>query len=92
MIILWYRHRGQRPRRTDIIREDATKASDLPLSFEVVGVSYGRQTQSGIDHSQFALRVETSSDTISQSVVDAIATAFEDNWGGTIEHVETVQV
>lgn len=98
MIKIWYRHRGQRPSKSQIIREDANKASTLPPSFEVVGVTYGRQTGADsdgnpiIDANQFALNVEPPSDSISTNAVDAIATAFEDNWGGTIEHVETVTV
>lgn len=91
MIVIWYRHRGTRPHKTDIIREDASKASTLPESFEVVGVTYGRTDGDGaVDGSQFGLRVEPPSDNISTEAVDAIATAFEDNWGGSIKHVETV--
>lgn len=93
MILIWYRHRGNRPSRTDIIREDANKASTLPPSFEVVGVQYGRRIDAEtVDSQQFALRVEPPSDNISTDAVTSIATAFEDNWGGTIEHVETVVV
>jgi uncharacterized protein (UPF0218 family) len=89
---MWYRHRGQRPSKSDIIRDDANKASTLPSSFEVVGVKYGRRLdETTVDSNQFALRVEPPSDNISQDAVDAIAQAFEDNWGGTIEHVETIQ-
>jgi len=93
MIVIWYRHRGQRPRRTDIISEDANKASTLPSSFAVVGVQYGRELDDGShDSNQFALRVNPPSDNISTDAVSAIATAFEDNWGGTIEHVETINL
>lgn len=96
MIVIWYRHHGQRPKKSQIIREDANKASTLPPSFEVVGVRYGRQTGTDsdgnpiIDSQQFGLRVEPPSDNISQDAIDAIATAFEDNWGSTIEFVESV--
>jgi hypothetical protein len=91
MIVIWYRDRGQRPSKTDRIREDANKASTLSPSFEVVGVTYGRRLDDGaLDPEQFALRVEPPSDSIPTDAVDAIATAFEDNWGGSIEHVETV--
>lgn len=93
MIEIWYAHRGQRPSKADIISEDANKASTLPSSFEFVGVKYGRRLDDGgFDNKQFALRVEPPSDNISTDAVDAIATAFEDNWGGTIDHVETVKV
>lgn len=93
MIKLWYRHRGQRPSKTSIIAEDANKASILPSSFAVVGVEYGRRIDSEtFDSNQFALRVEPPSDNISTDAVDAIATAFEANWGGSIDHVETVQL
>lgn len=93
MIKIWYRHHGQRPSKTDIIRKDASKASTLPPSFAVVGVEYGRiLSDDEFDDNQFALRVEPPSDNISTDAVDAIATACEDNWGGTIEHVETDQV
>lgn len=93
MIKIWFRHRGQRPSKRKIIEEDAMKASTLPSSFEVVGVEYGKQQDDGtVDGTQLALRVEPPSDNIPTDAVDAIATAFEDNWGGTIEHVETVQV
>lgn len=93
MIKIWYRHRGQRPNKTSIISEDAIKSSTLPTSFAVVGVEYGRRPFGDeFDSNQFALRVDPPSDNISTNAVDAIATAFEDNWGGTIEHVETVPV
>jgi len=98
MIKIWYRHHGQRPSKGNIIEQDAEKASTLPPSFEVVGIEYGRVTGTGsdgnqtFDGQQFALRVDPPSDNISTNAVDAIATAFEDNWGGSIEHVETVQV
>jgi len=93
MIIIWYRHHGQRPSQTQLIRDDANKASQLPSSFEVVGVTYGRRIDNEtVDSIQFGLRVNTSDDTISQTAIDAIATAFEDNWGGTIGRVGTVQV
>lgn len=93
MIKIWYRHRGQRPRKSDIIAEDATKASVLPPSFAVVGVQYGRRIdEETVDSQQFALRVEPPSDNISTDAVESIATAFEDNWGGTIEHVDTITV
>jgi len=92
MIVIWYQDRGQRPNKTKIIREDANKASLLPSSFEVVGVQFGRRVdEQTVDNSQFALRVNTSSDNISQDAVNLIATAFESNWGGTVEHVETIQ-
>ena len=92
MITIWYKHQGQRPGTTDTIREDANKADVLPSSFEVVGVSYGRRIDEDTgDSNQFAIRVNPPSDDISTDAVDAIAEAFEDNWGGTIEHVETVQ-
>lgn len=92
MITIWYKHHGQRPSKSDIIREDANKADILPSSFEVVGVTYGRRIdEETVDSNQFALRVEPPNDNISTDAVDAIATAFEDNWGGTIEHVETIQ-
>jgi hypothetical protein len=90
MIVIWYRHRGQLPSKSSLIREDANKASVLPSSFEIVGVSYGRQLDDGFDANQFAIRCEPPSDKISTDAVDAIATAFSDNWGGAIEHVETV--
>lgn len=91
MIRIWYRHRGQQPRRTDIIKEDSHKSSTLPPSFAVVGVQYGRALDDGTrDPYQFALNVEPPSDNISSDAVTAIATAFEENWGGTIEHVETI--
>lgn len=95
MIKIWYKHRGQRPSKTQIIQEDANKASTLPPSFEVVGVEYGRQTGTDnegnpiIDSNQFGLRVEPPSDNISQDAIDAIATAFEDNWAGSIDFVDT---
>lgn len=93
MIKIWYSHRGHRPSKTQIISEDANKANTLPPSFEVVGVEYGRAIDSKtVDSTQFALHVEPPSDNISTDAVDAIATAFEDNWGGSIDHVETVQV
>jgi len=91
MIVIWYRHHGQRPSKTDIIRDDANAASLLPSSFEVLGVKYGRKTADGVDSNQFGLRVESSSDNISQDTINSIATAFESNWGGTVEHVETIQ-
>jgi len=91
MIVIWYQDRGQRPNKTKIIREDANKASLLSSSLEVVGVQFGRRVDDNtVDNSQFALRVTTSSGSISQDAVNSIATAFESNWGGTIEHVETV--
>jgi hypothetical protein len=91
MIIIWYRHHGQRPSQTQLIRDDANKTSQLPSSFEVVGVTHGRRIDTEtVDSTQFGLRVNTSDDTISQSAIDAIATAFEDNWGGSIEFVESV--
>jgi hypothetical protein len=98
MIKIWYRHHGQLPRKSQIIAEDIKKASTLPSSFEIVGVEYGRKTGMDdggrpiIDSQQFALRVDPPSDNISTDAVSAIATAFEDNWGGSIEHVETVQL
>lgn len=93
MIKIWYRHRGQRPQKTSIIAEDSKQANTLPPSFEVVGVEYGRRlSEDEFDATQFALRVEPPSDNISTDAVDAIATAFEDNWGGSIQHVETVNV
>jgi len=91
MMVIWYRHHGHRPSSGDIIREDANKASTLPSSFEVVGVKYGRRDGETVDNNQFGLRVEPPSDSISQDAIDAIATAFEDNWGGSVEFVETVQ-
>lgn len=92
MIVIWYRHHGQRPSKTQIIKDDAGAASLLPSSFEVVGVSYGRRVdEQTVDNRQFALRVTTSSGSISQDAVSSIATAFESNWGGTVEHVETIQ-
>jgi len=92
MITIWYQDRGQRPNKTNIIREDANKASLLPSSFEVVGVQFGRRVdEQTVDNSQFALRVNTSPDNISQDAVDSIATAFTTNWGGTVEVVETIQ-
>jgi hypothetical protein len=92
MIKVWYRHQGQRPRKTDMIREGANKANRLPRSFEVIGVQYGRSLDDGsFDSNQFALRVDPPSDNISTNAVGAIATAFEDSWGGTVEHVEAVQ-
>jgi len=90
MIIIWYRHHGQRPSKTDIIREDVNGASTLPSSFEVVGVEYGRNTANGVDSNQFALRCEPPSDNISQNAIDSIATAFEDNWGGSVDFVESI--
>lgn len=83
MIEITYRYHGQRPNRTVLIREAATTASTLPPSFEVVGVRY--------DDPEFVLLVGPPSDSISQAAVDAIATAFEDNWGGVVEHVETAE-
>jgi len=92
MIIIWYRHRGQRPSKSEIIREDANKASTLPSLFAVIGVQHGRRIdEETVDSSQFALRVEPPSDSISTVAVNAIAAAFEDNWGGTVKHVETIQ-
>lgn len=91
MIEIWYRERGNRPAQTQIIRDDADKADVLPSSFEMQGAIYGRRTgEDTVDSSQFALVVDPPSDNISQDAVDSIATAFEDNWGGTIEHVETI--
>lgn len=91
MIKIWYRHHGQRPSKGDIIREDANKASTLPSSFEVVGVEYGRRiSDTDFDANQFALIVDPPSDSISQNAIDSIATAFEDNWGGTIDFVESI--
>lgn len=91
MIVIWYRHHGQRPSKTDIIREDANAASTLPSSFEVVGVSYGRRLDDGtVDNNQFALRVEPPSDNMSQDAIGSIATAFEDNWVGSVDFVESV--
>lgn len=81
MIEITYRHHGQRPSTTTAVRDDARKASTLPPSFEVVGVRYIGP--------KLVLRVDPPSDSISQDSVDAIATAFEDNWGGTIDHVDT---
>jgi hypothetical protein len=93
MIKIWYRHHGQRPNKSQIIAEDSKKASILPPSFEVVGIEYGHRLDDGtVDSQQFALRVEPPSDSISTDAVDAIATAFENNWAGSIEHVETVTV
>lgn len=93
MIKIWYQHQGQRPSKTKIIRKDANKASTLPASFELVGVEYGRRLDAGsFASNQFALRVEPPSDSISTNAVDAIATAFENNWGGSIDHIETVVV
>lgn len=93
MIKIWYEYRGQRPSKTDIIIEDANKSSALSPSFAVVGVEYGRRVdEETVKSKQFALRVDTPSDNISTDTVDAIATAFQDKWGGTIEHVETVQL
>jgi hypothetical protein len=93
MIKIWYRHHGQRPRKSQIIAEDSKQASTLPASFEVVGVEYGRRIdEETVDGNQFALLVEPPSDNISTNAVDAIATAFEDNWGGSINHVETIQI
>jgi len=92
MIVIWYRHHGQRPSKTQIIKDDASAAPLLPSSFEVVGVQFGRRVnEQTIDNRQFALRVTTSSDNISQDAVNSIATAFESNWGGAVEHVETIQ-
>lgn len=67
---------------TDTIREDANAASVLPPSFEVVGVRY--------DDPEFTLLVEPPSDNMSQDAIDSIATVFEDNWGGTIDFVESI--
>ena len=93
MIVIWYRHHGQLPSETNVIREDANKASTLPSSFEVVGVQYGRRVSNDeFDRNQFALRVEPPSDNMSQDAIDSIATAFEDNWGGSIDFVESVQL
>jgi hypothetical protein len=90
MIIVWYRHRGQRPSKTDIIRKDVNSASTLPPSFNVIGVSFGRETADGFDSNQFALHVDPPSDNMSQNAIDAIATAFEDSWGGSVDFVESV--
>lgn len=90
MIYIWYRHRGQRPKKTEAVRKDANKANTLPSSFEVVGVKVGRRLDDGtVDNNQFALRVEPPSDNISQDAIDAIGLAFEDNWCGSIEFVES---
>ena len=91
MIVLWYRHRGQRPTKANIIKEDAYTAVTLPANFKVAGVEYGRRlSEDEFDANQFALRVEQPSDSIGTTAVEAIATAFEDNWGGSIEFVESV--
>jgi hypothetical protein len=96
MILLWYKTHSHRPNRTDTIRNDAQAASTLPSSSEVVGVTHGRQTGERddgtpiVDQTQFALRVEPPSDSMSQNAIDAIATAFEDRWGGSVEFVESV--
>lgn len=90
MIVVWYRHHGQRPSKSKTIRDDTNNASTLPSSFEVVGVQYGRKTDEAFDSNQFALRVEPPSDNMSQKAIDAISTAFEENWGGSIEFVESI--
>lgn len=90
MIVIWFRHRGQRPSRTDAIQEDATKAATLPSPFNIVGVTYGRSVDDEYRSDHFGLRVNSPSDSISTEAVTAIGTAFEDNWGGTVEHVETI--
>lgn len=91
MIELWYKDHGQRPGKTHPIREDANAASTLPSSFEVVGVQHGRRIdEETVDSRQFGLRVEPPSDNISQDAIDAIATAFEDRWGGSVEFVESI--
>lgn len=93
MIKIWYRNHGLRPKQTQIIVEDSKKANTLPPSFEVVKVEYGRRIdEETFDSQQFALCVEPPSDNISTDAVSAIATTFEDNWGGSIDHVETITV
>ena len=92
MITIWYKNHGHRPSKSEIIREDANKADILPSSFEVVAVEYGRRIdEETVDSNQFALQVNPPSDNISTDAIDSIATAFEDNWGGTVEHIATVQ-
>jgi uncharacterized protein (UPF0218 family) len=91
VIVLWYQDRGQRPNRTETIREDANAVSTLPPSFDVVGVTHGRRIDGEtVDQRQFGLRVEPPSGNISQDAIDAISTAFEDRWGGSVEFVESV--
>ena len=84
MIEITYRHHGQRPQRTEIVRSDANDATILPSSFEVVGVRY--------DDPELVLLVEVSSGSISDDVADSIAAAFESHWGGSIDHIDTTTV
>lgn len=84
MIEITYKYHGSRPSRTDMIKQDANAASSLPASFEIDGVRY--------DDPQFTLRVNPPSDSVSQTAVDSIATAFADRWGSKIAHISTEQV
>jgi hypothetical protein len=81
MIEITYRHHGQRPSQTDLIREDANAASTLPPSFAIDSVVY--------DDPMLTLCVDPPSDNISTNAVDAIASAWADRWGGQIDHVST---
>jgi hypothetical protein len=85
MIVLWIKHRGQRPGSSQQIRDDIDETGVLPDSINLAGVKHGRRGEAGnVNPNTMGLQMES----VSQTDAELLCDALSDLWGGTIDLVQ----